>query len=156
MKIVLFHTNFKSIISILISIFTFNKYSHSAVVCEGAVYDAVQRGFCCAGRISDLKQNRRITVVEIPNIDTEKLYKSIVKMQEMSVTYDESTLIRFIKNDKEENKIYCFEAVCSMLKTVGYNVDLTKRLTSNTILSIISQKDFKVEFEGDPSRYEEC
>jgi len=150
MKIILFHTNFRSMLSIIISIFTFSKYSHGAVVCDGAVYDAIQRGFYCAGRIKDFTEDRRITVIDLPDVNSDLLYKEILKMQEKSVKYDESTIIRFLKNDKKENKFYCFEAVCFMLKSVGYNVDLSKRLTSNDILRIIKQKKYSIEYTGRP------
>lgn len=155
MKVVLFHTCFKSPVSVLISCVTLSKYSHSAVCVDGAVYDAIQRGFYCAGRIKDFEDDRKITVIDIPLIDDGEAYKEVLKLQEKSICYDESTIFRWIKNEKDNKKLYCFEAVAHILKSFGYKVDITKRLTAKKILTIIKQNHFKIEFVGKPSDYKE-
>jgi len=153
MKVILFHVDFRSFVSLLISFFTLSKFTHSAIACEGAVYDSMQRGFRCTGRIKDLDCYRKITILKVNFSDTDLLYKEINKLQEKSNIYNESTIFRFLKNEKDSDKFYCFEAICIILSKIGYNINMNKRFTSKTILKTLKQKNYEVEFSGKPRDY---
>jgi len=156
MNIIFHHIKPRSWVSVLICIMTFSRYSHCSLSCHGAVYDSVRCGFGCQGRITDLFNDRKITVINIPGADLDLVYKSIQELEKKSVTYDESTLLRYALNSHDEHRFYCFEAIAIILKRMGYDVDLSKRLTARSINRIISQKKHKLIFVGSPQHFEDC
>jgi len=148
MKVIFFHTTFRSIVSILISIFTLSKYSHAAIMCDSAVYDAIDGDFDCIGSICDLDKNRKITIYEICSKTPSAALEEVERMKKECKMFSYSTIKAYIKNS--ESDIYCFKAVASILKSSGMSISSSCRTNANSLLKCIKLHNKEVLFSGYP------
>jgi len=148
MQLILFHTKWNCLISVLISVLTLSKYSHAAIVINGAVYDAIDGDFSCIGRIEDIDISRKISLFDISHTVRHDINEEIEAMILNCKRFSYSTIKAYVKNS--EGDIYCFKAVASILNKAGMSIEKTGRINAHTIMKCMKLHNKKKSFSGYP------
>jgi len=120
-----------SIIGLIICIITGSKYSHSAVLINGELWDSSEsRGYF--GKNTNLG-NREYISFEFKG----NLTLWLLKMKE--VEYDWLGVVGWLFKANDKSKFYCFEASLSALRYCGITNINPNRVTADTLINVFKR-----------------